>query len=95
MQDISLRAVALLLQRGWSQQQLAELSGLISHTIQPIENGQPVRAESFRSLVAVCEIAFTTLSSEPVMSPATFEFIPFFGAEWECKQVEKQLGRAL
>lgn len=26
---------------------------------------------------------------------ATFEFIPFFGAEWERKQVEKQLGRPL
>lgn len=26
---------------------------------------------------------------------ATFEFVPFFGAEWERKQVEKQLGRPL
>jgi hypothetical protein len=26
---------------------------------------------------------------------ATFEFIPFFGAEWERKQIEKQLGRPL
>jgi len=24
------------------------------------------------------------------MSPAGFEFIPFFGAEWERKQLEKQ-----
>lgn len=160
----------LRLQRGWSQQQLAELSGLSSRTIQRIENGQPASAESLKSLASVFEIDFTTLTSEPDMSAtatatatataatqaqqaeqlalarvrkirgfyihlaqyvvvitvlavinlvthpsklwffwpamgwgigvlahaaATFEFIPFFGAEWERKQVEKQLGRSL
>ena len=158
----------LRLQRGWSQQQLAELSGLSSRTIQRIENGQPASAESLKSLASVFEIDFTTLTSEPDMSAtatatataatqaqqdeqlalarvrkirgfyihltqyvvgitvltvinlvthpsklwffwpalgwgigvlahaaATFEFIPFFGAEWERKQVEKQLGRPL
>jgi transcriptional regulator with XRE-family HTH domain len=158
----------LRLQRGWSQQQLAELSGLSSRTIQRIENGQPASAESLKSLASVFEIDFPTLTSEPDMSAtatatataatqaqqdeqlalarvrkfrgfyihlaqyvvvitvltvinlvthpsklwffwpalgwgigvlahaaATFEFIPFFGAEWERKQVEKQLGRPL
>lgn len=152
----------LRLQRGWSQQQLAELSGLSSRTIQRIENGQPASAESLKSLASVFEIGFTTLTSEPDMSAtaatpsrqdeqlalakvrkirgfyihltqyvvvitvlavinlvthpsklwffwpamgwgigilahaaATFEFIPFFGAEWERKQVEKHLGRPL
>lgn len=88
----------LRLQRGWSQQQLAELSGLSSRTIQRIENGQPASAESLKSLASVFEIDFTTLTSEPDMSAtaaATFEFVPFFGAEWERKQVEKQLGRPL
>lgn len=158
----------LRLQRGWSQQQLAELSGLSSRTIQRIENGQPASAESLKSLASVFEIDFSTLTSEPDMSAtatatataatqaqqdeqlalarvrkirgfyihlaqyvvvitvlavinlvthpsklwffwpalgwgigvlahaaATFEFIPFFGAEWERKQVEKQLGRPL
>ena len=158
----------LRLQRGWSQQQLAELSGLSSRTIQRIENGQPASAESLKSLASVFEIDFTTLTSEPDMSAtatatataatqaqqaeqlalarvrkirgfyihltqyvvvitllavinlvthpsklwffwpalgwgigvlahaaATFEFMPFFGAEWERKQVEKQLGRSL
>ena len=158
----------LRLQRGWSQQQLAELSGLSSRTIQRIENGQPASAESLKSRASVFEIDFTTLTSEPDMSAtatatataatqaqqaeqlalakvrrirgfyihlaqyvvvitvlavinlvthpsklwffwpalgwgigvlahaaATFEFIPFFGAEWERKQVEKQLGRPL
>ena len=160
----------LRLQRGWSQQQLAELSGLSARTIQRIENGQPASAESLKSLASVFEIDFTTLTSEPDMSAtatttttataatqarqdeqlalarvrkirgfyihltqyvlvisllavinlvthpsklwfywpalgwgigvlahaaATFEFIPFFGAEWERRQVEKQLGRPL
>lgn len=150
----------LRLQRGWSQQQLAELSGLSARTIQRIENGQPASAESLKSLASVFEIDFSTLTSEqdmpetkttrhdeqlalakvrkikgfyihlvqyvvvigvlavinlvthpsklwffwPAMgwgigilahAAATFEFIPFFGAEWERKQIEKQLGRPL
>ena len=150
----------LRLQRGWSQQQLAELSGLSARTIQRIENGQPASAESLKSLASVFEIDFSTLTSEQDMSAstaskhdeqlalakvrkikgfyihlaqyivvisvlavinlvthpsklwffwpalgwgigiiahaaATFEFIPFFGAEWERKQVEKLLGRTL
>lgn len=150
----------LRLQRGWSQQQLAELSGLSARTIQRIENGQPASAESLKSLASVFEIDFSTLTSEqdmpeikttshdeqlalakvrkikgfyihlmqyvvvigvlavinlvthpsklwffwPAMgwgigilahAAATFEFIPFFGAEWEKKQIEKQLGRPL
>jgi len=150
----------LRLQRGWSQQQLAELSGLSARTIQRIENGQPASAESLKSLASVFEVDFATLTSEqdmpaiktatheeqlalakvrkikgfyihliqyvvvigvlaainlvahpsklwffwPAMgwgigiiahAAATFEFIPFFGAEWERKQIEKQLGRPL
>jgi len=143
----------LRLQRGWSQQQLAELSGLSARTIQRIENGQPASAESLKSLASVFEIDFSTLTSEqdmpdeqlalakvrkikgfyihliqyvvvigvlavinlvthpsklwffwPAMgwgigivahAAATFEVIPFFGAEWEKKQIEKQLGRPL
>lgn len=151
----------LRLQRGWSQQQLADLSGLSTRTIQRIENGQPASAESLKSLASVFEIDFSSLSSEQDMAvpptasrldeqlalakvrklrafyihmlryvvviavlavinlathptrlwfiwpamgwgiailfraAATFEFLPFFGAEWERKQVEKHLGRPL
>lgn len=56
------------LQRGWSQQQLAELSGLSARTIQRIENGQPASAESLKSLASVFEIDFSTLTSEQDMS---------------------------
>ena len=40
----------LRLQRGWSQQQLAELSGLNVRTIQRIEKGQEPSVESLKSL---------------------------------------------
>ncbi len=150
----------LRIKHGWSQQQLAELSGLSTRTIQRIENGQPASAESLKSLASVFEIDYSTLTSEQDMSPVTgtthaeqlalskvrklrgfylhltqyvlviallttinlvtnpaklwffwpalgwgigilahaattFEFIPFFGAEWERKQVEKRLRRPL
>lgn len=66
----------LRLQRGWSQQQLAELSGLSVRTIQRIENGSAASTESLKSLASVFEIDFSTLSSEPAMpdtltSPST------------------------
>lgn len=61
----------LRLQRGWSQQQLAELSGLSARTIQRIENGQPASAESLKSLASVFEIDFSTLTSEQDMSATT------------------------
>jgi transcriptional regulator with XRE-family HTH domain len=160
----------LRLQRGWSQQQLADLSGLSVRTIQRIENGKSSSAESLKSLAAVFEIDFNQLHKEPDMnSPLTsgvsreealalqqvrkikkfychaikylvivgalavlnivqlviyqwpwrlgffwvqwvalgwgiwlfahalsaFDLIPFFGVEWEKKQVEKRLGRSL
>jgi len=148
------------LQRGWSQQQLAELSGLSARTIQRIENGQPASAESLKSLASVFEIDFASLNSEqesmetthtpederlalahvrrlrrfyihlaqyllaiPLLmiinlvtyadvlwfiwpalgwgigilthAAAVFEYYPFFGAQWERRQVEKRLGRPL
>jgi transcriptional regulator with XRE-family HTH domain len=159
----------LRLQRGWSQQQLAELSGLSVRTIQRIERGQGASVETLKSLASVFEIDFSELNSEAPMlnlsngvspnpttgteaqellamqhvrklrkfyvhlmqyvlvisgltifnlisSPrhlwffwpafgwgigivahalSTFELVPFFGAEWEKREVEKRLGRPL
>ena len=42
----------LRLQRGWSQAQLAELSGLSTRTIQPLERGQGASFESLKALGA-------------------------------------------
>lgn len=150
----------LRLQHGWSQQQLAELSGLSVRTIQRIESGQPASMETLKALASVFEIDFSDLNSEADMNPSTpstldeqlalshvrrvkrfcihviqyvvviaglaainlfshpqhlwfiwpafgwgmgllahaaavFEFVPFFGADWEKRQVEKRLGRPL
>jgi transcriptional regulator with XRE-family HTH domain len=60
----------LRLQRGWSQQQLADLCGLSVRTIQRIEQGQVASTESLKSLAAVFEIDFSTLQ-EPEMNTAT------------------------
>ena len=66
----------LRLMRGWSQQQLADLSGLSARTIQRIESGMPASAESLKSLAAVFEVHFSTLTQELNMTdpvtPDTF-----------------------
>ena len=62
-----MRVQKLRLQKGWSQQQLADLSGLSARTIQRIEQGQSASVESLKSLAAVFEIDFSTLQ-EPTMN---------------------------
>ena len=54
---INLRDIKeLRLERHWSQDQLAEMSGLSIRTIQRIENGENAGLESLKSLAAVFEI---------------------------------------
>jgi len=57
----------LRLQRGWSQEQLAELSGLSVRTIQRLERGQTASVESLKALGAAFEIDFSHLK-EPEMN---------------------------
>jgi transcriptional regulator with XRE-family HTH domain len=57
----------LRLQRGWSQEQLADLSGLSVRTIQRLERGQPASVESLKALGAAFEIDFSDLK-EPEMN---------------------------
>jgi len=149
------------LQKGWSQQQLADISGLNVRTIQRIEQGQSASLESFKALGAAFNVDFSQLQEdavrEIVSSPeqteitlafshvrevkrfwngvlrfvvimsfltafnlyyqhrilwviptglfwamllgmraiTTFELLPWFGAEWERRLVEKRLGRKL
>lgn len=56
------------LKRGWSQQQLADASGLSSRTIQRIEAGHPASTETLKSIAAVFEVNFSTLRSESDMN---------------------------
>ncbi len=54
---INLRDIKKMrLERHWSQDQLAEISGLSIRTIQRIENGENAGLESLKSLGAVFEI---------------------------------------
>jgi transcriptional regulator with XRE-family HTH domain len=57
----------LRLQRGWSQEQLADLSGLSVRTIQRLERGQTASVESLKALGAAFEIDFSDLK-EPEMN---------------------------
>lgn len=52
--------------RQWSQEQLAQLSGLNLRTIQRLESGAKISTESLRALAAVFEVpAESLLASEP------------------------------
>jgi transcriptional regulator with XRE-family HTH domain len=57
----------LRLQRSWSQEQLAEYSGLSIRTIQRIEKGKPANLESFQSIAAVFEVNVEDLQPEIAM----------------------------
>ena len=58
----------LRLKRGWSQQQLADASGLSVRTVQRIEAGQPASVETLKSIAAVFEVDFSTLDPEKQMA---------------------------
>jgi len=52
------------LQHGWSQQQLADLSGLNVRTIQRIERGESASLESFKTLGAAFNADFFRTAGE-------------------------------
>jgi len=58
----------LRLDKGWSQEQLAEISGLSVRTVQRIERGQKPSLETLKSLAAAFEIEVTDLTMETTMS---------------------------
>ena len=59
----------LRLQRGWSQEQLAEISGLSTRTIQRLERGRPASAESLKALASVFEVEFSSLREQHMTDP--------------------------
>ncbi|ADD78207.1 Hypothetical Protein PANA_3040 [Pantoea ananatis LMG 20103] len=52
------------LARAWSQEQLAEMAGLSTRTVQRIENGDPPSLETLSALAAVFACKITDLTSE-------------------------------
>jgi transcriptional regulator with XRE-family HTH domain len=63
----------LRLQRGWSQEQLAELSGLSVRTVQRIERGQPASLETLKALGAAFEIDFSDLKESDMDSTSSHQ----------------------
>ena len=59
----------LRLQHGWSQEQLAELSGVSVRTIQRLEGGQTASVDSLKALACVFEVDFTRLKDSPMDIP--------------------------
>ena len=58
----------LRLQRGWSQEQLAQMSGLSVRTIQRIERGQKAGLESLKSLASVFDVDLSQLHEDTTMN---------------------------
>lgn len=58
----------LRLRRGWSQEQLAQMSGLSVRTVRRIERNESGSVESLKSLAAVFEVEFTSLIRENEMT---------------------------
>jgi len=54
----------LRIERAWSQEQLAEMSGLSVRTVQRAENGAPSGLETLKSLAAVFEVSLDKLRGE-------------------------------
>jgi len=61
----------LRLQRGWSQDQLAELTGLSVRTVQRLERGNTPSLESARALAAVFEVDISTFMTEDTQMNTT------------------------
>jgi DNA-binding XRE family transcriptional regulator len=69
-------AQKLRLQRGWSQEQLAELSGLSVRTIQRIERGSTASVESLKALGVVFEVDFSSLKEVEMSATETPNVTP-------------------
>ena len=61
----------LRIKQGWSQEQLAQFSGLSVRTIQRIERGKAAGLESLKSLAAVFEVNIQDLQQETAMYTET------------------------
>ncbi|WP_339868642.1 helix-turn-helix domain-containing protein [Pseudohongiella nitratireducens] len=81
----------LRIERGWSQEQLAEFSGLSVRTIQRIERGQPCGLESLKSLAAVFEVNINELKKDSDMTAQIPEISPSSAAEQEARKQVKEL----
>lgn len=82
---------ALRNDRGWSQEQLSQMSGLSVRTIQRIEQGSKPGLESLKSLAAVFEVDIKTLQQETPMT--NVETVTNEGINTEEVQVTRKVKR--
>lgn len=62
----------LRLEKGWSQEQLADMAGISTRTLQRIERGANASPETLKCLAAVLEADFKNLQQETPMPDADF-----------------------
>jgi transcriptional regulator with XRE-family HTH domain len=60
------------LQLGWSQEQLADLSGVSVRTIQRLEQGKPAATETLKNLGAVLNVPFHDLRTSNMETTETY-----------------------
>ena len=74
MNSINLRDVKKMrIERHWSQEQLAEMSGLSIRTIQRIEKGENAGLESLKALAAVFEVTLVDSDKKEEETQAKLE----------------------
>ena len=66
----------LRLEKGLSQEQLADMAGVSTRTLQRIERGANASPETLKCLAAVLEVDFSTLREEQTMPTTTPEAKP-------------------
>jgi transcriptional regulator with XRE-family HTH domain len=76
----------LRLQKGWSQAELAEFSGLSIRTIQRIENGENPGLETLKSLAAVFNMDVSEIQKEYTMEETTASK----EEKWAFEQVQRE-----
>lgn len=70
MERVQVLIRKLRIDKGWSQETLAEVSGLSVRTIQRLERGDKASLETLTALAAVFEVDVSTLSTEaPMYTP--------------------------
>jgi transcriptional regulator with XRE-family HTH domain len=87
------------LARAWSQEQLAEASGLSVRTIQRVERGQPPSLETRKAPAAVFDLVKWMMPGWGLGVIAhgvtAYELVDPFGAAWEKREIERRLGRPM
>lgn len=79
------------LKKGWSQEQLAEMSGLSTRTIQRIERGAKASPETLKCLAAVFETDFDTLQEHMQMPRQDTLTDPMTQAEQEAVEYVRDI----